>query len=63
MEQNRWKSPVLWAGIVAQVVSMLILLDVIDVGMGETINQVAASLLQLLALFGVVNNPTNPDGL
>lgn len=63
MEQNRWKSPVLWAGIVAQVVSLLILLDVIDVGMGETINQVAASLLQLLALFGIVNNPTNPDGL
>ena len=63
MEQNRWKSPVLWAGIVAQVVSMLILLDVIDSGVGDTVNQIAAGVLQLLALFGVINNPTNSAGL
>ncbi len=62
MEQNRWKSPVLWAGIVAQVASLLILLDVIDAGLGETINQVAASVLQLLALLGIVNNPTDKEG-
>lgn len=63
MEQNRWKSPVLWAGIVAQVVSMLILLGVIDAGVGDTVNQIAAGVLQLLALFGVINNPTNSAGL
>lgn len=63
MTQNRWKSPVLWSGVVAQVVSLLILLDVIDTGMGDTINQVAAGVLQLLTLFGIVNNPTNPEGL
>jgi len=61
--QNRWRSPVLWSGVVAQVVSLLILLDVIDTGMGDTINQVAAGVLQLLTLFGIVNNPTNPEGL
>ena len=63
MTQNRWRSPVLWSGVVAQVVSLLILLDVIDTGMGDTINQVAAGILQLLALFGIINNPTNPEGL
>lgn len=63
MEQNRWKSPILWAGVVAQVVSLLILLDVIDVGMGDVINQAAASVLQLLAIFGIINNPTNANGM
>jgi uncharacterized membrane protein len=63
MTQNRWRSPVLWSGVVAQVVSLLILLDVIDTGMGDTINQVAAGVLQLLTLFGIINNPTNPEGL
>ena len=63
MTQNRWRSPVLWSGVVAQVVSLLILLDVIDTGMGDSINQVAAGVLQLLTLFGIVNNPTNPEGL
>lgn len=63
MTQNRWRSPVLWSGVVAQVVSLLILLDVIDTGMGDTINQAAAGILQLLALFGIINNPTNPEGL
>lgn len=53
----------MWSGVVAQVVSLLILLDVIDTGMGDTINQVAAGVLQLLTLFGIVNNPTNPEGL
>ena len=63
MEQNRYKSPVLWAALCAQLLSMLVLLGVIDTGLSEAIEGVVASLLQLLAAFGVLNNPTNPSGM
>mgnify|MGYP001321864061 CR=1 FL=1 len=63
MNQSRWKSPVLWSAAVAQIVSLLILLKVIDTGMGDMVNQVAAGVLQLLTLFGVVNNPTSSESL
>ncbi len=59
MEQNRWKSPVLWTSIVAQIVSILMVTGVIDTGISETVNQIAAGVLQLLVLIGVLNNPTN----
>jgi len=58
-EQNRFRSPVLWASLAAQLLSMLVLLGVIDTGVSEAIEGVVASLLQLLATFGVLNNPTN----
>lgn len=61
MEQNRFKSPVVWAAVVAQILSILIVLDVINVAQQETINQVVAAVLQLLIAFGVINNPTTPD--
>lgn len=59
MNQNRWKSPVLWAAIVAQVVSLLLMTKVIDAGMGELVNQVSGGVLQLGVLVGVLNNPTD----
>lgn len=61
MEQNRWKSPVVWAAIVAQVVSILLMVNAIDVGLGETINTVAGGVLQLGVLVGVLNNPENKE--
>lgn len=61
--QPRWQSKVLWASIVAQVVVILVMTGVIDLAQGEFVNQVATALLQLLVLFGVINNPTNPEGL
>lgn len=63
MEQNRFKSPVVWASIVAQVLSILVLMGVIDTGMSEAIEGVAAALLQLLATFGVLNNPTSKTSM
>ena len=59
MEQNRLKSPVVWAAVVAQILTVLIVLDVINVAQQETINQVVAAVLQLLIAFGVINNPTS----
>ena len=62
MEQNRIKSPVLWAALVAQILSILVLLDVLAPTQSETINQVVAAVLQMLVAFGVLNNPENKTG-
>lgn len=62
MEQNRIKSPVLWSALVAQILSILVLLDVIAPTQSETINAVVAAVLQMLVAFGVLNNPENKTG-
>jgi len=64
MEQNRFKSLPLWTAIVAQVFAILAFTGVfkaigIDMGMA---GDVVASVLQLLVLFGVLNDPTNATG-
>jgi len=61
MDQNRFKSPVVWASIVAQILAILISLGVIDTGLSETIKQAVCGVLQLLVIFGVLNNPTDKE--
>ena len=64
MKQNRWKSKVLWMAIAAQVLaiaSMLGLPALLGYDPGAA-NDVVAAVLQLLALIGVVNDPTNGEG-
>ena len=61
MEQNRFKSPVVWAAVVAQILTVLIVLDVINVAQQDTINALVASVLQLLVAFGILNNPVAQD--
>ena len=61
--QNRFQSKVLWAAIVAQIIALGQLTGLfeqmgIDAG---TIGDVAAGILQLLVLFGVLNNPTDSE--
>lgn len=63
MEQNRFKSPVLWSSLTSQVLAMLIVLGVIDTGMSEAIKALVVALLEILGLFGIVNNPTRKDTL
>lgn len=60
--QKRFKSPVLWAAVVAQIVSILLMVGVINVSLGDVINQVAGGVLQLGVLIGVLNNPTDKVG-
>lgn len=59
MDQNRLKSPVVWAAVVAQVLALLVTLGVLDTGLSGTMNAVAVSVLELLVAFGVLNNPTD----
>lgn len=61
MEQNRWRSPVLWTAIAAQVLALVALTGLdkalgIDTGM---VGDVVAGVLQILVLIGVLNNPTD----
>lgn len=63
MEQNRFKSPVLWSSLASQVLAMLIVLGVIDTGMSDAIKALVVALLDILALFGIVNNPTSKNTL
>mgnify|MGYP001164719737 CR=1 FL=1 len=63
MQQSRWRSAVLWAAIIAQVISLGQLTGVwakigIDAGL---LGDVLAAILQLLVIVGVVNNPTSAD--
>ena len=63
MKQSRWKSPVLWSAIAAQ---LLVVLKVIGVwqlvGIPEdTAAAAVAAVLQLLVLVGVLNDPTTAD--
>lgn len=57
--QNRLKSPVFWASVLAQVLSILVLTGVLDVARQDTINAVIVAALQMLVAFGVLNNPTD----
>jgi uncharacterized membrane protein len=59
MEQNRWKSPVVWASIATQILSILVLTGVLLPGLSDTINTVIGSVLQMLVVLGVLNNPTD----
>ena len=58
MNQNRFKSPVVWGAVLAQILSILVLLEVINPTQSETINGVIVAVLQALVAFGALNDPT-----
>ena len=57
--KERLKSPVTLAAIVGQIVTILLMVGAINTGLGDTVNNVAAGMIQLLVLFGVLNNPAD----
>jgi uncharacterized membrane protein len=64
-QQNRLKSKLLWAAVIAQVIALGQLTGVwaklgIDAG---TAGDVAAGILQLFVIAGIVNDPTNSTGI
>jgi len=61
MEQNRFKSPVFWAGVASQLLTVLVLFDVIIVSQMEAIKVVIVAVTQLISLFSMSNNPTSKD--
>ncbi len=59
--QIRWRSPVVWAAIFAQALTVLVALNIVSVSQSEAVNDAVAALLQLLVVFGVLNNPTDGE--
>ncbi len=61
MVQNRWRSKVLWAAIIAQLLAIGQLTGIwaaIGLNPGQ-IGDVLAAILQLLVIVGIINNPTD----
>lgn len=59
--QNRLKSWPLWTSLAALVVFCVKEFARIDIE--ETVNGLLNVLLPVLVGFGIINNPTNPDGM
>lgn len=59
MTQNRFRSPVVWATVTAQILAVLVTLEIIDTGLSEALNALAAAALQILGCVGILNNPTD----
>jgi uncharacterized membrane protein len=64
-KQSRWKSSILWTAIIAQVIALLQLTGAfkamgVDAGY---IGNIVASVLQLLVILGIINNPSDPTAL
>ena len=62
--QSRFRSPVFWGAVVAQLISLGQIMGIwqkygIDIGV---IGDVVAGVLQLFVLFGIMNSPTTKNG-
>lgn len=57
--QKRIRSKVLWVTLVAQVLAFLVLTGVIDITKSEAIQTGVGIILEILATFGILNNPTS----
>lgn len=63
MKQSRFKSKVLWASIAGQIMLILNTFKILTPDTNSKLNIVIPSILSILVIFGVINNPTNSDGL
>jgi len=59
MEQSRWKSPVFWSGVAAQVIALLLFAGVIDATESQIIEKAVAIALMIYGAFPMANNPTS----
>jgi uncharacterized membrane protein len=59
--QNRFKSKVTWATIASLILSMLVTTGILQPTQSTVINGVAVALLDALVVFGILNNPTDPE--
>jgi len=59
MEQSRWRSPVLWTTIVSLVLGLLMQLGVIGDAENKQVMMIVGTILELLSVVGILNNPTD----
>lgn len=60
MKQNRFKSVVTWAALVSLILSILVQCGVLLPNQSEAIKGALTGVLEMMVVFGVLNDPTNP---
>lgn len=53
---KRLKSPVVWGCVIAQIV---LIIAVFSSTTSETVKSIATPIIEILTLFGILNNPTD----
>ena len=61
--QNRFKSKVVWGTILGLILSMLVTTGILQPSQSVVINGVVVAVLDAFVVFGILNNPTDPDHL
>lgn len=61
MEQSRWKSPVLWTTAASLVCGLLMQIGVIGDAENKHIMEIVGTVLELFAIFGILNDPCVSD--
>lgn len=57
--QNRFKSAVVWGAVLAQV---LLIIGLVNPDITDEIKLVGGAVIEILTIFGILNNPTNKEG-
>lgn len=57
--QNRLKSAVVWGAVLGQV---LLIIGLVHPEITDTVKIVGGAVIEILTLFGILNNPTNKTG-
>jgi hypothetical protein len=55
--QPKYKSPVLIASAIAQMLSILVMFDVVTLTQSEALNVLVVAIMQVLVAFGLGNSP------
>lgn len=61
MEQNRFKSKVLWLTVATLVVGLLMQLGIIGDAENKHIMEIVGTVLEIFSIFGILNNPTDKE--
>ncbi len=61
MEQNKWKSPVVWVTLATAVIGFLVNTLELNID-SELVLAMVNACVTLLVGFGILNNPTNKSG-
>lgn len=56
--KNRLKSPVVWLAVLAQACAIIALFNP---SIEPTVKTIGACVIEILTLFGILNNPTNSE--
>lgn len=64
-KQSRWKSPVTWSAIFGLVMTIITVTGLADkIGISDAgLKSIIIAFGSVLSAFGIINNPTNSEGL